>query len=72
MRQTSPEATGIFDLVIELHKSCDGQWTRFVESGAVNEGELAAFLDYSALFLSNMGNYFVRQIQQPANCRDPS
>lgn len=61
MRQTSPEANGIFDLIIEVHKSCAGQWSRLLEDGSVTEGELAAFLDYAALFLSNIGNYFVRQ-----------
>jgi hypothetical protein len=29
MRQTSPEGTGIFDFILELHKACDGQWNQF-------------------------------------------
>lgn len=59
MRQVSPESNGIFDLIIELHRSRSGQWATFVDEGCVSEEELSAFLDYAALFLSNLGNYFV-------------
>lgn len=59
MRQVSPESNGIFDLIIELYQSCSGQWTVFVDEGCVSQEELSAFLDYAALFLSNLGNYFV-------------
>ncbi|KAI7781721.1 hypothetical protein LA080_014487 [Diaporthe eres] len=58
MRQVSPESNGIFDLIIELYRSCSGRWATFVDQGCVSEEELSAFLDYAALFLSNLGNYF--------------
>ena len=58
----SPEAETIFDLLIELHKSCNGNWpTLLGEGGATDEAkhELQRFMEYAALFLSNMGNYEV-------------
>ncbi|KAJ6084950.1 hypothetical protein N7499_004579 [Penicillium canescens] len=58
LRQTSPEANDIFDFIIALHKSCNGRWIDWVTKGAVTEQELSAFLEYAALFLSNIGNYF--------------
>lgn len=61
MRQVSPEAILIFDLILELHSSCDGQWSTLLGDGGATETELSAFLDYAALFLSNLGNYFVRE-----------
>jgi dipeptidyl-peptidase-3 len=62
LRQTSPEANGIFDLIVALHKSCHGCWLEHVAEGAITEQELSGFLDYAALFLSNIGNYFVSQL----------
>lgn len=59
LQQTSPEANGIFDLIIALHKSCHGRWNDWVADGTVTEQELSAFLDYAALFLSYIGNFFV-------------
>lgn len=62
MRQVSPESNRIFDLIIELYRSCSGRWTVFVDEGRVSKEELSAFLDYAALFLSNLGNYFVSNV----------
>lgn len=61
MRQISPESTLIFDLILELHRSCQGQWSDLVGDGGATETELSAFLDYAALFLSNLGNFVVSQ-----------
>lgn len=58
MRQDSPESNGIFDLIIELYRSCSGQWSTFVDEGKGSKEELSAFLEYAALFLSNLGKYF--------------
>ncbi|KAK4184648.1 peptidase family M49-domain-containing protein [Podospora australis] len=62
MRQTSPESTKIFDFIMQVYKSCGGHWREFLgfERGRVRvtEKELAAFPDYAALFLSNLGNYY--------------
>lgn len=62
-RQVSPEANDIFDLLIELHTCCNGIWpTLLGEGGGSNETreELRRFMEYAALFLTNMGNYYVR------------
>lgn len=58
LRQTSPEGTGIFDFILELHKACGGQWNKLVDRYEVQPDELDNFLEFSGLFLSNMGNYF--------------
>jgi dipeptidyl-peptidase-3 len=64
MRQTSPESTGIFDLVLELHKACDGQWDVFIDRFGVTIEELDLFLDYAGMFMSKMNNFCV--------CRTPA
>lgn len=58
LRQTSPEGTGIFDFIIELHKACGGQWDSLVELQGVDPHDLTAFLEFAGLFLSGLGNYF--------------
>ena len=58
LRQTSPEGTGIFDLILELYKACGGQWKKLIDQCSIKPIELEAFLEFSGLFLSNMGNYF--------------
>lgn len=58
LRQTSPEGTGIFDFILELHKACGGQWSKLVDQCGLKPDELDNFLEFSGLFLSNMGNYF--------------
>ncbi|KAI9842893.1 MAG: hypothetical protein M1837_006725 [Sclerophora amabilis] len=58
LRQTSPEGTGIFDFILELQKACGGQWKWLVDQCGVKPDELDRFLEFSGLFLSNMGNYF--------------
>ncbi|KAL3464753.1 dipeptidyl peptidase III [Aspergillus heterothallicus] len=58
LRQVSPEANGIFDFIIALHQSCKGDWEQLAIAAHVSSEELQQFLDYAALFLSNVGNYF--------------
>ncbi|KAL2837920.1 dipeptidyl peptidase III [Aspergillus pseudoustus] len=58
LRQVSPEANGIFDLIIALYRSCKGDWEQLAATANVSPEELQQFLDYAALFLSNIGNYF--------------
>ncbi|GKZ34170.1 bifunctional diacylglycerol diphosphate phosphatase/phosphatidate phosphatase [Aspergillus brasiliensis] len=60
LRQVSPEANGIFDFIIALYHSCDGNWEQLATKIDVSVQELDKFLDYAATFLSNVGNYFVR------------
>ena len=58
LRQTSPEAEGIFELILELHKACNGRWSDFHKRG-VNQDDIDVWLDYAGLFLSSLGNHFV-------------
>ncbi|PLB54821.1 dipeptidyl peptidase III [Aspergillus steynii IBT 23096] len=58
LRQTSPEGPGILDFILELHKACQGQWSRFVESFGISDQELVDFLDYAGMFLSKLNNFW--------------
>ncbi|KAJ6031643.1 hypothetical protein N7540_002375 [Penicillium herquei] len=44
---------------MDLHKVCTGRWIDWIADGTVTQLELSAFLDYAAIFLNNIGNYFV-------------
>ncbi|PCG94241.1 Dipeptidyl-peptidase 3 [Penicillium occitanis (nom. inval.)] len=57
MRQTSPEGTGIFDFILELHKACDGQWNQFVRDFGVSIEELEPFLEFAGMFLARLNNF---------------
>ncbi|KAF2650592.1 dipeptidyl peptidase III [Lophiostoma macrostomum CBS 122681] len=60
LQHVSPETTHIFDLIMELHKSCHGDWTFLLDDqdDPENLEHLRCFLRYAALFLSNIGNYY--------------
>ncbi|PWY82924.1 dipeptidyl peptidase III [Aspergillus heteromorphus CBS 117.55] len=58
LRQVSPEATGIFDFIISLYRSCDGNWEQLAAESGVDIQDVERFLDYAATFLSNVGNYY--------------
>lgn len=55
----SPEANGIFDFIMTLYHDCDGDLERLAEKSQVDSNELHKFTNYAAMFLSNIGNYFV-------------
>ncbi|KFG79908.1 hypothetical protein MANI_120270 [Metarhizium anisopliae] len=57
LRQVSPESSSIFDFIIELHRTCSGNWHSFIGEG-VSSDDLQKFLTYVATFLSNAGNYY--------------
>ncbi|KAI9903085.1 hypothetical protein N3K66_002437 [Trichothecium roseum] len=57
LRQLSPESEPIYDLIISLHKSCNGDWTALGKKAGVEEQEVTYFLEYAAMFLGNTGNY---------------
>ncbi|UKZ53764.1 hypothetical protein TrVGV298_007563 [Trichoderma virens] len=57
LRQLSPESEPIYDLIITLHKSVNGDWNALAQKAGVEESELTLFLEYVAMFLGNMGNY---------------
>jgi len=57
----SPEANDFFDLIVELHRACSGAWVNLtgdMPSKPVKE-QLDGFLQYAALFLHTMGDYYV-------------
>lgn len=58
LRETSPEAIDIFDFIIELAGQCSGNWATLADECEVDPGDLNAFLDCAATFLSNIGNYY--------------
>lgn len=64
-RQVSPEANSIFDFIMALYSSCDGDWERLASQADLDFSDVQLFLDYAATFLSNMGNYYVRVVITP-------
>jgi dipeptidyl-peptidase-3 len=57
LRQVSPESEPIFDFIIELYKSSNGDWPALQKKAGISEDELKYFLEYAAMFLGNCGNY---------------
>ncbi|KAA8646579.1 uncharacterized protein ATNIH1004_008012 [Aspergillus tanneri] len=57
-RQVSPEANSIFDFIMALYRSCDGDWEHLARRENLDVCEVQPFLDYAVTFLSNMGNYY--------------
>jgi dipeptidyl-peptidase-3 len=58
LRQTSPEAESIFDLIVSLYHHCDGESGMLLERADISRAELDKFLSYAALFLCNLGNFY--------------
>ncbi|XXH00202.1 hypothetical protein Hte_006544 [Hypoxylon texense] len=58
LRQVSPESPAIFDFILELYRSCGGDWKQLSEVNGVDRDEIQAWLEYAATFLSNVGNYY--------------
>jgi dipeptidyl-peptidase-3 len=44
---------------LEIYKSCEGNWPELASGVGIEIEELRRFLDYAAVFLGNIGNYFV-------------
>src|SRR6266487_4623455 len=60
MRQVSWEAQYIFDFILETHRACDGKWEMLAQQVGISHEALEGYLDYAAVFLANIGNYYVR------------
>jgi len=45
---------------MELYASCSGDWKTVIADDGITSQECAAFLEFAATFLSNVGNYYVR------------
>lgn len=57
LRQVSPESEPIYDLIISLHRACNGDWASLAKKTNVSSENLRFFLEYSVQFLGNCGNY---------------
>lgn len=57
LRQVSPESEHIYDFIIALHHYSQGDWKALQKEAGLSDDDLAAFLDYSAQFLGNLGNF---------------
>lgn len=68
--QTSPEAEGIFDIVLELHRACSGRCKTFCDYGIVQE-DIDKWLEFAGTFLSSLGNYFVSTRLSTRDCKFP-
>ncbi|KAJ5403815.1 Dipeptidyl-peptidase 3 [Penicillium cosmopolitanum] len=57
LRQVSPESEPIYDLILALHRAANGDWASLAKKTSVSDEHLRFFLEYSAQFLGNCGNY---------------
>ena len=57
LRQVSPEAETIFDLILALHRACGGDWAQLQRQTGVADADVRHFLEYATQFLGNVGNY---------------
>ena len=57
LRQVSPESEDIYDMIIALYESCKGDWKLLQKETDISDKDLQSFLEYSAQFLGNVGNY---------------
>jgi dipeptidyl-peptidase-3 len=57
LRQVSPESEDIFDFIIELYKTFNGDWPALQKQAGATDEDLKYFLEYAAMFLGNCGNY---------------
>ncbi|KAL4792863.1 dipeptidyl peptidase III [Aspergillus venezuelensis] len=53
-----PEENPIFDFVMALYTSCNGDWDDLATRAALDDSDLQLLLEYAATFLSNVGNYY--------------
>ncbi|RMY48594.1 hypothetical protein D0865_07990 [Hortaea werneckii] len=59
LRQVSPESEPIFDFIIHLYHSCYADWEEFGNHLHISHDELKSLLDFAAMFLGNIGNFYV-------------
>lgn len=57
LAQVSPESEHIYDLILSLHKTCDGDYDKLAEQTSVSKEDVTLWLEYAAQFLGNSGNY---------------
>lgn len=61
-----------------MYHSCEGEWEKLATGTQVDSNETHNFVNYAAMFLSNIGNYFVSydlrvclDLDLSNSCRDP-
>ncbi|KAF2120696.1 peptidase family M49-domain-containing protein [Lophiotrema nucula] len=57
LRQVSPESELIYDFIIALHKHSNGDYSALAKDAGLSSEVVDAYLNYSAQFLGNLGNY---------------
>ncbi|KAI1616935.1 dipeptidyl-peptidase III [Exophiala viscosa] len=57
LAQVSPESPVVYDLILALHRACDGDYKKIAEHTSVPASEITLWLQYAAQFLGNCGNY---------------
>ena len=63
-QQVSPESGPVYDFIIELYRSCGDDWQSLARQTGVEMSELADFLEYAAVFLANVGSYYMSHCQR--------
>ena len=57
LTQVSPESVPIHDLIVALHRACNGDYKKLSQDSTVSSEDVTLWLEYSAQFLGNCGNY---------------
>ena len=57
LEQVSAESVYIYDLIVALHRACDGGYARLAKEAEVEEEKVRWWAEYAAMFLGNTGNY---------------
>ncbi|OAK94367.1 dipeptidyl-peptidase III [Phaeosphaeriaceae sp. SRC1lsM3a] len=57
LRQVSAESEHIYDFIVALHKQCKGDYPSAAKEAGLSQEDIDAYLNYSAQFLGNLGNY---------------
>lgn len=56
LRSVSPESETIYDLILSIHQKINGDY-KSLESNELSYDDMIQYLEYSSMFLSNLGNY---------------
>jgi dipeptidyl-peptidase III len=57
LAQVSPESVPIYDLIIAIHKGCNGDYKKLAGETGTKDDAVRQWLEYAAQFLGNCGNY---------------
>ena len=57
LRQVTPESEPLYEFIIALYHHCNGDWQSLQKQAGVTQDDLKHFLNFSAQFLGNLGNF---------------